>query len=393
MADRKLRLFIADPDPDAVSRVRPALAPAGLVLIGTGASADSAVAEIVAQRPDVLVLDDAACTGTPAEVVRRIVTAVPDICVIVTGASGSAPSMMGRAVAAGARGFLLKPHSVPDLLGMIQEATSLRRTADAPTARPRGRIISVYAPKGGAGATTVAVNLAVALADTTSLRVGLVDLDLQFGDVGVLLNIEGPNSIAELTGQAALTEELVADTFLRHSTGVRVLPAPEDLSVVENIESADVTRALEQLRAHFDFLICDLWSMYEHLTRDVIRMSDQVVLVTTPDLPSLKGLRRVLVAGRDELRLDDRALVVVNRSAGKAGFSIGEVRKVLERTEALSIPSDGGPIAEAVNRGLPLLDGRVRTKAAKSFRTLAALVTNNASRAAQGQLATAKARS
>ena len=391
MGDRKLRLFIADPDVDAVSRLRAASASADMIVLGATPSANAALSEIVTQHPDVLVLDDAACTGTPAEIVRRIVNAAPDVCVVVTGASGSAPSLMGRAVAAGARGFVLKPYAVEDLFGMIQEATSLPRTQATGPARPRARLISVYAPKGGAGATTVAVNLAVALAGSGSRRVGLIDLDLQFGDVGVLLNLDGPNSIAEILGQPSLSDDLVADTFLRHASGLRVLLAPDDLTVVENIESSQVAKALEQLRAYFDIIVCDLWSMYEHLTRDVIRMSDQVVLVTTPDLPALKGLRRVLIAGRDELHLDERAIVVVNRGAGKAGFSTSEVRKVLDRPAALTIPSDGAPIAEAVNRGLPLLDGRVRTKAAKSFHELAALV-SGAARAPQGDLVAAKAR-
>jgi pilus assembly protein CpaE len=166
---------------------------------------------------------------------------------------------MGRAVAAGARGFLLKPYVPDELFALVKEATGTakRTTSAAMGTRSRGRIVSVYSPKGGAGATTVAVNLAVALAATGMYRVGLVDLDLQFGDVGVLLNLSGANSIAELLGQATLNEDLVNDTFLRHTSGIRVLLAPDDLAVVENIEPSQVTRALDPLRGPFDILICD----------------------------------------------------------------------------------------------------------------------------------------
>lgn len=383
MTDQQLRLFVADPDLDLVGRLRTALAGAGMVLVGSSASADAALSQITSQHPDVLLVDDAACTGTPAEVVRRVMSAAPDVCVIVSGGPGTSPSLMGRAVAAGARGFLLKPYATEELLALIREVTSLARNRDqAPAAKARGRIVSVYAPKGGAGATTVAVNLAVALAASGTYRVGLVDLDLQFGDVGVLLNLDGANSIEELLGQATLTEDHVKDTFLRHPSGVRVLLAPDDVAVVEGIEPGQVTRALEQLRGHFDVVVCDLWSVYEQLTREVLRMSDQVILVTTPDLPSLRDLRRVLVAGREDLRLDERATVVVNRASGKAGFSLAEVNKVLGRPAAFAIPSDGAAVTEAVNRGLSVMDTRVRTKVTKVYRELAAEIGAVSARAA-----------
>lgn len=375
MSDQQVRLFVADPDLELVGRLRTVLAGAGMVLVGSSTSADAALSQITTQRPDVLVVDDAACTGTPAEVVRRVMSAAPEICVIVTGGPGTSPSLMGRAVAAGARGFLLKPYADEELLGLIREVTSLVRGRElAPATKPRGRIVSVYAPKGGAGATTVAVNLAVALATSGAYRVGLVDLDLQFGDVGVLLNLDGANSIMEVVGQATLSEDHVKDTFLRHTSGVRVLLAPDDVSAVETIEPGQVTRALEQLRGHFDVVICDLWSMYEQLTRDVLRMSDQIILVTTPDLPSLRDLRRVLLAGREDLRLDERATIVVNRASGKAGFSLADVGKVLGRPATFAIPSDGAAVTEAVNRGLSVMDTRVRTKVTKIYRELAARI-------------------
>ncbi|HEY6957930.1 MAG TPA: AAA family ATPase [Candidatus Limnocylindria bacterium] len=387
------RVFVADPDGELLAKLRPALAAAGMTIVGRTGSVDAAMTEMVGHRPDVIVLDDAACAGTPVEAVRRIAGALPNACVIVTAASGTSPSIMGRAVAAGARGFLIKPFAPDELVSLIRDATSVARPAAAPTGRARGRIVSVYSPKGGAGATTVAVNLAVALATSGLYRVGIVDLDLQFGDVGVLLNLSGANSIAELLEQTTVSDEIVNDTFLRHASGLRVLLAPEDLAVVEAIEPGQVTHALEQLRAHFDILVCDLWSMYEHLTRDVLRMSDHIVFVTTPDLPSLKDLRRVLAAGADT-RHDDRSVIVMNRGAGKAGFSPADVAKVLERPVSFTIPSDGIAITDAVNRGLSVLDPRIRSKAEKSFRELAAYVAGPRDRAqAATPLTAAKVRS
>lgn len=378
MNDRPLRLFIADPDLETVGRIRGRLGASNLALVGSAPSADAALGEIVSLRPDVLLVDDAACADTPPQLVRRVVALMPEVCVIVSGAPGTPAGLMSLAVAAGARGFLMKPYPPEDLFALIREASDTIARARGEVQSARGKLVAVYAPKGGAGGTTVAVNLAIALASRTR-RVGLVDLDLQFGDVGVHLNLSGANSIAELLAHPSIGPELVAETFLAHSSGIRVLLAPDDLAIVEGIEPAQVTHALDQLRAHFDVLVCDLWSMYEQLTREVLRAADQVVLVTTPDLPSLRDLQRTLVAARAS-RLDERSLIVVNRAAGKAGFALADVSRALERPVALAIPSDGVRVAEATNRGLPLLDERAHSRTAPLFRALAERITERISK-------------
>ena len=130
-----LRIFYADPDLEMVGRMRPALAAADMALAGSAQTAHAGLPEIAAQRPDVVVLDDSACTGTPAEVVRRIAAASPATVVIVTGGTGTSPSTMGRAVAAGARGFLLKPYAAEELIALVREATSSRQRDQAPSAK------------------------------------------------------------------------------------------------------------------------------------------------------------------------------------------------------------------------------------------------------------------
>lgn len=367
------RILIADTDRGMVARLSARLASGGHTMAGSATSADAAAREIAARRADILILDQSACDGEMATVVRRIVAEAPHACVLVTGPSGTAPRVMGRAVAAGARGFLLKPYTDDDMQGLVNEVSASRHAAQGPERSRRGRLISVYGPKGGVGRTTVAINLAVALAQTGS-SVGLVDLDLQFGDVGVALGLKGANSIVELVGHEVLTGEIVRDTFIEHPSGVRVLLAPDDLSQVESLDPFQVRDVLERLRASFDYVVCDLWSMFEDLTRSTLKASDQVVLVTTPEVPALRNLQRVLVAGRGELKLDERALIVLNRAEGKTGFKTAEVAKALERPIALAIPSDGIGITDAVNRGVSLLDPRVHCRTARHYRELAKLV-------------------
>jgi pilus assembly protein CpaE len=255
--------------------------------------------------------------------------------------------------------------------------------------RPRGKVVAVYSPKGGVGSTTVATNLAVALAARPKTSVALIDLDLQFGDVGAALDLRGANSVAEIVNEVELTSELIDETFVRHSSGVRVLLAPEDLSVVESIDPDHVVRLLSQLRQYFDFVIADLWSSFESLTTSILRASDRTILVTTPELPSIRNVQRILRAGRADFHLEEKAIVVANRYPGKTGLSLADMNKALGLPIAATIPSEGATVTEAINRGLSLLDSRARVRLAKQYHQLAAIVADSVTSGASVELRTA----
>jgi pilus assembly protein CpaE len=369
-------LFMLDADAQATSAVRGGLAATGLRLVGSEAGVEHALGALKASRPDVIVLDVTACSDL-ASTVRSLLRVSSNSCVIVTGA-GTSPALMSRAVAAGARGFLLKPYSPRDFFDTVAEALGVARAlveakSQRPAARTSGKLLAVYSPKGGVGCTTIATNLAVALSARPKTSVALVDLDLQFGDVGAALDLHSVNTIAEMLKVDVITAELIEETFVRHESGVRALLAPDDLNVVDTIEAEQVLRLLEGLRPHFDFIICDLWSSLDPLTRNVMRVADSVLLVTTPEFPALRDLQRVLNSTRADLHLDRRMSVIVNRFPGKAGLPIAEMAKALGLPIAATIPSEGITVTDAINRGLSLLDSRAKVRLARSYHLLAAL--------------------
>lgn len=377
-----LDLYVVDPDERVSATLRPSLGPAGLQLAGTAANADEVMPTIAASCPDVVLLDVSASSDV-VTTVRRIVLSCPKTCVIVTGA-GTPPSTMSRAVAAGARGFLIKPYSPTDVLDTIKEALDVARAVSQQVQRPsqersRGRIIAVYSPKGGVGSTTVAANLAVALAARQKTKVALVDLDLQFGDVGTVLDLHGANSLAEVVGHDDLTDDLIDETFVAHPSGVRTLLAPDNLQVVETIDPEQVTRLLSQLRAHFDFVVADLWSSYESLTIGVLRSADTIIVVTTPELPALRDIQRFVRAVESDAQIAEKLVIVANRYPGRAGLSKDDMTKALGRAILATIPSEGISVTDAINRGLSLLDSRARVRLARQYHELAAIVAERVS--------------
>src|ERR671930_206150 len=139
----------------------------------------------------------------------------------------------------------------------------------------RGAVIAVYSPTGGVGCSTIATSLAVALAGKTrASSVALVDLDLQFGDIGIALDVKSSNTILDLLAFNGTPDaSIVRDVFVQHQSGIRVLIAPESLSVVEAIDPAKVVRVIDGLRDHFGYIVCDLWSSLEDLTMAVLGMA------------------------------------------------------------------------------------------------------------------------
>jgi pilus assembly protein CpaE len=384
MTTMPISLFIIDPDPQATVGLRSGFATAGLRLVGADDTIERAMPTVKAMSPDAIVLDIAGCTDLSSGV-RMLQLACPGVCVIVTGA-GTSPIVMSRAVASGARGFLIKPYRAEDLFTNIREAVDVSR-ARAETKAPRGpaehqrgRLLAVYSPKGGVGCTTIATNLAVALSARPKTSVALIDLDLQFGDVGAALDLHSVNTVAELLKADEIGPDLINEAFVRHESGVRALLAPDDLDIVDTIETEQVLRLLDQLRPHFDFIVCDLWSGLDQLTRNVMRVADRVLLVTTPEFPAIRDLQRVLKSTRVDLGLDGRMLVVVNRFPGKAGLPITEIAKALGHEVAATIPSEGITVTDAINRGLSLLDSRAKVRLARHYHSLAALTAAGAGR-------------
>lgn len=363
-------------DRHAAESLRSAFTAAGIRIMRTTTAVDEVLARPQTSCPHVLVLDISACPGEPAPTVRQLLGHCQESVIIVTGTDASA-NTISKAVAAGARGFLLHPYEPHDLVTTIQEAYETARSygkvrAGRGTSRA-GQVLSVYSPKGGVGCTTIATNLAVALAARGS-SVALVDLSLQFGDVGSVLDLSSVNSIVELLGHDQLPDDLVNEALVLHSSGVRVLLAPKDLTVVETIDPEDVVTLVEKLAGRFDYVVCDLWSSLEELSMRVMEAADRVLIVTTPELPALHSVQRIITATRDRLRLDERAIFVGNRMPARAGLSVADISRAFGREFAATIPSEGVGITEAINRGLTIFDSRVNSRIAKPYKHLADVV-------------------
>ena len=385
MTGTPLSLVALEADAKASLAVRDASSNGDLSLVATVADLAALVTAVATHRP-ALALVDLAYTGHDVAVaVHSVLAAAPECCVVVTGTDAS-PAVISRAVSAGARTFILRPFTGAELVTTLREAHSnlaeIRRMqrGELPGRNERGAIVAVYSPKGGVGCTTIATNLAVALARRTKKPVAIVDLDLQFGDVGVALDLRGANSIIDLVEHSdAIDATLIDEVFVRHESGIRALVAPDSIAAVESVEPDRVIQTLDRLREHFAYIVCDLWSSLDELTLSVLRSADRIALVTTPELPALKNVRRA-IAATTPLLLDERTQIVLNRHPGKVGVSMTDVERNLGRSVSATIPSEGIGMTDAINQGISFFDSRARVRASRSYMKLAETIIRDGSK-------------
>jgi pilus assembly protein CpaE len=363
----------------------------GIDVAGRAGSGEEAIQMAMEVRPDVVVMDinmPGMDGVAAAEIISQRLPASPIIMMSVHGEA----EQLKRSLTAGAREFLVKPFSADEFsttIRRVYEKELIRRqqVEAAMPAVPTGpqldaadlgehQIIGVFSPKGGAGRTTIATNLALALHRETGGRVCLVDANLQFGDVGVLLNLNPKNRSmldAVETGEpdADITNSVVID----HSTGIRVLLAPPSPEGADLVTPAYLRKMVDHLRETHDFVVVDLPSALNDHSLAIMDAADQIVVLTALEITTIKNVRLFLEVA-DQLEYDrSKIRLVVNRSDSAQGIRIADVEASIRRSIDGTIVSDGRLAVLAVNRGVPFVvshpEGALSRDITKLARTLA----------------------
>lgn len=237
-------------------------------------------------------------------------------------------------------------------------AAAMRERGGAPPAPergPHGRVVTVSSAKDGCGKTTLATNLAAALADRGRREVCLVDLDLAFGDVAIALHLFPARTIADAAPLGDTLDLTAVQALLTpHSPGLTTLAAPVTPDNAESIPATLVSRILELLRDHFDYVIVDTPPTFDDQVLAAFDLSDVITLVATSDIPALKNLKLTLETMDLLTYPRNRRRVVLNRADSRAGLAIGEVEKTLRTPISTQIPSSRD-VPAAINRGVPIV--------------------------------------
>jgi pilus assembly protein CpaE len=254
--------------------------------------------------------------------------------------------------------ILILPQPADTIAFSLRKAARDRQGGQAKASR----VIMVSSTKGGTGKTSIAVNLAVGLADTR-LRTLLIDLDVQFGDVGIVLGLDRPaKTLHDLIAVADdLDTEKLRGYVVRHESGLSILPAPLRPEEGEAIDATRIAGILQTARGMFDAIVVDTAPLFDGPMLTALDRSDQLLLVSTPDVPSMKNIRLAL----QTLELlgfpVERVALVANRSGMAGGASASEMADTIGKEIRFVLPEDA-IVPKSVNSGIPavLMDPRAR---------------------------------
>ncbi len=243
-----------------------------------------------------------------------------------------------------------------------------------PDRSERGKIITVSSAKGGSGKTVVATNVALLLNRLPDKKVVLVDADLQFGDVCLLLQLEPRFTMVNAAHELhQLDSEMLDSLLTEHPSGLRVLAAPLEPAFADDITTAGLMQMLDVLQESYDYIVVDTASMLDELILSLIEKADQVLMVVDMDLPSVKNAKLALETLRLLKFSTANVKLVMNRSNSKARLDNKEIEGALKMEIAASVPSDAA-VPNSVNEGRPVVETDPKGKVAKGFESVAALI-------------------
>jgi pilus assembly protein CpaE len=278
--------------------------------------------------------------------------------------------------------FLVYPPEPVDFASAVDRL--MRRNQ---TDRKAGTVIAVYSAKGGLGTTSVAVNLAFALAKgRPDGRVALVDLVASGGDVRVMLNLRPAYDMGDLAKKVdQIDNELLHSMLTPCVGGVWVLPSSEDEEGIEGLDAAATTTVIENLRSQFAFTVVDCEHHMSERTLSALDLADRVIVVTQLGVAALRSAQRTLSLCRRLGYPDDKVQVLVNRYQSGDVVSLADAAQVLKRDVYFSVPNDYQTSAAALTRGVPVLSQSASSALASSYGTLAARLTGGDSAGGNGK--------
>jgi pilus assembly protein CpaE len=327
-------------------------------------------------KPDVVVLSLEEPIARPLRTIETLFLASPNVGVIVVSTL-SDRDVMRKAMRAGARDYVVRPVGPGEVERAVEAVhqAELRKQQMKPGERDslnRGDIFVVFGAKGGIGKTTLSVNLATAIAKETNQRVALIDLDIQMGDVALVLSLMPERSVADAAFEAErLDPEYLQTLLYADRSGVRVLPSPAKPEESADVNATQVGLVLEALARTFDYVVVDTSPTLNDLNITALERATMILLLTTPELPSLKRTKISL-----DLMLkiwnypEDRIKLVMNYPASHNGVGIGDVASTLEYPVFWKVPYDNA-VSESIKNGRPLVEARPNAKFSRNVTDLA----------------------
>jgi pilus assembly protein CpaE len=393
----KIRVMIVDDIVDTRDQLEKLLFfEKDIEVIAKASNGREAVALAKQLRPDVVLMDINMPDMDGIAATEAIMTQDPSVQVIIMSVQGET-DYLRRAMLAGAREFLTKPISADDLYKSIRHVHKLAATrprvqaggASGPVSTvagdggSEGQIIAVFSPKGGVGTSVVAANLAVAIRQLTNKRVALVDANVIFGDLSVILNLRSDKTIIELAQRVdEIDRDLLNDVLANHGSQIKVLLAPPDPQRGELVTSDHIRTILEAMKREFDYVVVDTPASFQDRSLAVLDMASRIVTLMTLEIHCIRNIKLFLEVADLLEYPHEKVMLVLNKASNRPGLKAEDVEKTVQRKISMQIADAPQDMTVSINQGVPLMIGKPTHQVARDIGALARELTATAKPAA-----------
>ena len=374
------RILVVDQDFETRAEIQKGLVRAQFIVmggVGYGAEALSLASEL---KPNVVLVGVEDPPSRALQTIESMSELLPDSPIIAYSSQTDSESAR-KAVVAGARDYLTKPLKMNEVVKAVQAALSQheRRRAllagDSDTSpKSAGMIITIFGAKGGIGKTTTAINLASAFVAINAGSAVVVDMDTVFGDVAMMMDVPVEGSLVDAADKVdELDRESIGSHLGRHSSGVRVLPAPFEPTDWRNVSPDAVEKVLALLSHTHDFVILDCPATFTDLVAVALDRANVVLLLTSLDITSIKDTTTALKLLSNGMNNEEKIKLVINRPTNVNSVGEDDVSKVLRREVVWSVPHDA-EISASLQLGTPVVIDRPLSAVSETIREMAAML-------------------
>ena len=367
----------------------------GLEVVGEATNGEEAVEQVDKLHPDVVLMDVNMPVMDGITATENITREHPETSIVIISIQGE-QEYLKKAMAAGAREYLVKPVSSEEIANTLRQVYSLeKRRSRQPTEDSGGKtapaqdsqsrqLVTVFSGKGGVGKSVLAANLAVSLARHEK-EVVLVDLDLQFGDISLMLNLSNIKPVDELVQEPeGINKNTLSNYLMRHLSGLHVLSAPLTPQDAERVTEEHLKEILPLLQDRFDHIIIDTSSSFQEMSLYAMDNADMILIPMLMDLSTIKNTRTTLHI-LEALGHWDKSRIILNMEGPSYGVEIEDVEASLGTKIYHRVPREDKNVTVSINKGVPFTMMRNSTELTASIQRLSDKITNKADKKGHSQ--------
>lgn len=349
----KITILIADDQEEIRESIQEILELTNeFLIVGLASNGEDTIEKAKKLKPDVILMDINMPKLNGLEATEIISKEMPNIIVIIMSVQNET-EYLKKAMMNGAKEYVIKPFDTEQIITTINDVVKKHKDrvpVETKIKTKSAKITSFFSAKGGVGKSVLATNFALLLSKTKKTLI--IDANIYFGDIGVLMNSKSDKNLSKLIQDEAYSNiEFLEDYIIKSDRGVDLLLAPLKPEDAENISASELSNIIELVKGYYDNIIIDVATNYSEVTLTVLEHSDEIFLIVTPEITALKNTKLSLSLLKSLDFSDEKIKLIINKSNLANAIKKNKIESILNKKVELSIPTDEKNVMKAVQTG------------------------------------------